>query len=276
MSNLARCIKTSANTVLEQSFPVLHRALGQSNLRYYLHLPETLTKKTRVMVCVHGISRNAKEQLIAFRQQASEADYILVAPYFSKKHYRGYQRLEAGSAGYTSAEALNKILYDVGQRFGIDTRKFALFGYSGGAQFAHRYAMLSPERIDKLIITSAGWYTFPDKQQKYPYGLKSTQSFPVDLSANLAAFLKLKIRTLVGELDNVDDPGLNRSQQISRQQGYHRLERAKRWVCALQNACHELGVVSDLHFITIKGCGHSFESCERFGNISKYLFTPDN
>lgn len=276
MSSLACLAKTSASPVVEQSLPEVYRALGKSSLRYYLYLPEKLSKKTRVMVCVHGISRNAKEQLIAFSHRASEAGYIIVAPYFSKKHYRGYQRLELGAAGYTSAEALNQILCDVEKRFAIDTRKFSLFGYSGGAQFAHRYAMLYPERIDKLIICSAGWYTFPDRHQTYPFGLKTTQNFPVDLSENLAAFLKLKIRTLVGELDNVNDPGLNRSRQISRQQGYHRLERAKRWVCALQNACNEMGVVSDLRFITIKGCGHSFECCERLGNISNYLFLPDH
>lgn len=275
MFSPAHSAKTSVSTAIEKSLHEVHRALGKSSLRYYLYLPESISKKTQVMVCVHGISRNAKEQLSAFSQQASEEDFVIVAPYFSKKQYRGYQRLELGSAGYTSAEALNEILCDVEERFAVDTEKLSLFGYSGGAQFAHRYAMLYPERINKLIISSAGWYTFPDRDMKYPLGLQPTQSFSVDLSKNLAAFLKLKIRTLVGELDNVNDPALNHSQQINRQQGYHRLERAGRWVSALQNACHEMGVTPDLRFITIKGCGHSFESCERLGNISKYLFSPE-
>ena len=276
MSSLSSSLTTSTSSVLEESIPEVCRVLGKASLRYYLSLPESLSKKTRVMVCIHGISRNAKEQVKAFSQEAGEEDYVIVAPYFSKKHYRGYQRLEMGSAGYTSAEALNTILCDVKKRYAVNTEYFSLFGYSGGAQFAHRYAMLYPERINKLIIASAGWYTFPDRHQKYPFGLKSTQNFPADLSKNIEAFLKLKIRVLVGELDNVNDPGLNSSKKINRQQGYHRLERASRWVHALQNLCREMGTASDLRLITIKGCGHSFESCERLGNISNHLFTQDN
>lgn len=276
MSSFVPYAKTSATAVIEKSTPEFCRVLGKAGLRYYLYLPESLSKKTRVMVCIHGISRNAKEQVKAFSQQAGEEDCIIVAPYFSKKYYPGYQRLQMGSAGFTSAEALNTILCDIKKRYAINTEYFSLFGYSGGAQFAHRYAMLYPERISRLIIASAGWYTFPDRHQKYPFGLKSTQDFSADLSKNIGAFLKLKIRVLVGELDNVNDPGLNRSKKINRQQGYHRLERANRWVHALQNLCHEMGAASDLRLITIRGCGHSFESCERLGNISNHLFAQDN
>lgn len=276
MPSIEAPVSSSLNEVTADSIPELYRISGKGSPCYYSFLPERLSEQTKVMVCIHGISRNAKEQVKAFSQKANHHDYIIIAPYFSKKLYRGYQRLEMGAAGYTSAEALNKILHDVQQRFSINTNKVSLFGYSGGAQFAHRYAMLYPERINRLIISSAGWYTFPDKHKNYPYGLKSCRNFSTDLAENLPAFLQLKIRTLVGEFDNVNDPGLNRKKQINRQQGYHRLERARHWVHALQNMCDEIGVAADLRFITIKGCGHSFESCERLGNISKYIFTPDS
>lgn len=252
------------------------RIAGKAGVRYYLFLPQSLSRQTRVTVCIHGISRNAQQQVNAFRQQANDCDHMIIAPYFGRKHYRGYQRLEMGSAGYSSAEGLNKILHDVQRRYAVNTDIISLFGYSGGAQFAHRYAMLYPQRINQLIICSAGWYTFPDKHKNYPYGLKATQNFVADLSKNLPAFLQLRIRTLVGEFDNVNDSGLNSKERINRQQGHHRLERAGRWVHALQGMCNKMGLASDLRFITIKGCGHSFENCERLGNISRYMFTPDN
>ncbi len=276
MPELATLLTTSPKTAVDKSTLENHQVENQENLGYYLFLPDSLSCNTKIMVCVHGISRNAKQQVNAFRHQASNHDYIIIAPYFSKKHYRGYQRLEAGVTGYTSAEALNKILHDVQEQYTVKTDKISLFGYSGGAQFAHRYAMLYPEKINKLIICAAGWFTFPDEGKTYPYGLKITQNSVTKIGENLPAFLQLKIRILVGEFDNTNDPGLNRKKRINRQQGYHRLERARRWVNALQGKCNEMNLEADLRFITIKGCGHSFENCERLGGISKYMFTPDN
>ena len=42
---------------------------------------------------------------------------------------------------------------------GIDTRRINLFGFSGGAQFAHRYAMAHPGSVNALVLTAPGWFT---------------------------------------------------------------------------------------------------------------------
>ncbi len=253
-----------------------HQVAHQDSLSYYLFCPKNLSSETKVIVCVHGISRDAKQQITAFQQQANNYNHIIIAPLFSKKYYHGYQRLETGAAGYTSAEALNKILHDVHKICTIKTNNITLFGYSGGAQFSHRYAMLYPEKINRLIVCASGWFTFPDENKNFPYGLKGIQASVTNMAKNLPTFLQLKIRILVGELDNTNDLGLNRKKRINRQQGHHRVERAKRWSDALQSKCNEMKIEADLRFITIRGCGHSFSNCERFGDISKYMFTPDN
>ena len=255
---------------------LLHRVDDKKSLSYYLFLPANISEKSRVIVCVHGISRNAKEQINAFRERANQFDYIIIAPHFSRKYYQGYQRLEVGAAGYTPVEALHRILDDVHKKYAVKTEKFSLFGYSGGAQFAHRYALFHPEKIDKLIICSAGWFTFPVNDKNYPYGLKGAPKSVPRISKTLANFLHLNITVLVGEFDNINDPGLNRKKRINRQQGYHRLERARRWVYALQSQCNVMKLKSNLRFIVIKGCGHSFNNCERLGDFSKYIFVPDS
>ena len=254
----------------------LHQLDQQRHLSYYLFLPEKLSAKTKVLVCVHGISRNAEQQITAFHQQANSNNHIIIAPRFSKKHYRGYQRLEVGAAGLTAADALNRILHHVQETQPVKTDRISLFGYSGGAQFSHRYSMLYPEKINALFICSAGWFTFPNEDQKYPYGLSGSMNTVSKMRENLPTFLKLKTRILVGELDNTRDPGLNTKQCINRQQGYHRLERANRWISALQKKCTEMNLEADLRFITIKACGHSFEDCARLGDIGQYIFPKDN
>jgi pimeloyl-ACP methyl ester carboxylesterase len=37
-----------------------------------------------------------------------------------------------------------------------------LSGHSGGAQFVQRYALAHPERVAASVLSSAGWYTFPN------------------------------------------------------------------------------------------------------------------
>jgi predicted esterase len=253
-----------------------HQVAHQDSLSYYLFCPENLSSETKIIVCVHGISRNAKQQITAFQQQAINYNHVIIAPCFSEKYYQGYQRLKIGSAGCSPSEALNKILNDVHEKYTIKTENITLFGYSGGAQFSHRYAMLYPEKINKLIVCASGWFTFPDENKNFPYGLKGTQDSVKSMAKNLPAFLQLKIRILVGEFDNTNDPGLNRKKRINRQQGYHRLQRAIRWSSALQSKCNDMNLEADLRFILIKGCGHSFSNCERLGDISKYLFSHDN
>ena len=114
------------------------RVGNQASLSYRLFLPTSLSANSKIMVCVHGISRNADEQVKSFSARANQHDHIIIAPYYSKKNYHGYQRMEVGSAGYTPAEALHLILEDVQEKYAVNTDKFSLFGYSGGAQFAHR------------------------------------------------------------------------------------------------------------------------------------------
>lgn len=252
------------------------RADNRESLSYHLFLPNKLSANSKIMVCVHGISRNNEEQVKAFSTRANQHDYIIIAPYYSKKNYHGYQRLEVGAAGYTPAEALHLILGDVQEKYAVNTDKFTLFGYSGGAQFAHRYALFYPHRINRLVICAAGWFTFPDENENYPYGLKHSPPHLPDIQDNLTSFLRLPITALVGEFDSINDDGLNRKKRINRQQGYHRLDRAKRWLNALQNRCTEMELESDMRFITIRACGHSFEACERLGDLSQYLFTSNS
>ncbi len=249
---------------------------NQSCLGYYLFLPPTLSSESQVMVCIHGISRNAEEQIKAFSEQAARHDFVIIAPRLRKKDFGGYQRLEKGEAGYTPVDALDMILQDVEQIFKVNTSQFSLFGYSGGAQFAHRYALFYPQRLNKLVICAAGWFTFPDPDEVFPYGLKNAPENMPDLSQTVNDFLSLPIRVLVGEYDKIKDPGLNRRKRINHQQGYHRLDRAKRWLNAIQQSCDDKQIDSDLRFITIRACGHSFENCARLGDLSQYMFTIDS
>src|SRR5262250_57193 len=72
---------------------------GDVPLRYYLYTPRECAPRGLV-VCVHGISRNACEHVTILWPFAERWGLALAAPLFTDPPFRGYQRLgwAAGSA----------------------------------------------------------------------------------------------------------------------------------------------------------------------------------
>src|SRR5215813_10349025 len=71
---------------------------GEVPLQYYLYTPHSRAPRVLV-VCVHGISRNAYEYAATLWPLAEYWGLALVAPLFGDPLFRGYQRLgwDAGS-----------------------------------------------------------------------------------------------------------------------------------------------------------------------------------
>ena len=49
-----------------------------------------------------------------------------------------------------------------------DFGRVDLVGFSGGAQFAHRFAMLYPGCVRRVVVAAAGWYTYIDPSRPFP------------------------------------------------------------------------------------------------------------
>ncbi len=232
-------------------------------LKYHLATPADDCEGAPVLVAVHGVSRNAREQAEAFSRVATRCGFVVVAPYFSRNRFRAYQRLGLDRKGPVSkpVAALYEVLDEITTRTGADTSRVFLFGYSGGGQFAHRLAMRHPERVRGVVMGAPGWTTFPDPAIPFPRGLGDMPELRPE------RFLRVPALVLVGDRDNVRDPALNRSLQIDTQQGMHRIERGRRWVRSMQRAARLRGMPADFRFDLLPDCGHSFEECVRQGRL---------
>ena len=113
-----------------------------------------------------------------FAYFAERYGVILVAPLFPKDRFCDYQRLGREGRGERADHALNRILAEVRLLTGTDINRLYMFGYSGGGQFVHRYALAYPERMARIVIAAAGWYTFPDQNVNYPRGIKKAKGLP--------------------------------------------------------------------------------------------------
>lgn len=233
---------------------------------YYLHRPAGDLEGAPVLVVVHGISRNAGEHIRAFGSEAARQGIVTVAPRFSRKRFPRYQRLNSCRDGRspTPDVALREILDEVHEATGADTSRVFLFGFSGGAQFAHRFALCSPGRVRSLVLASAGWYTFPDTAKPFPRGIGPA---PLAEGYDLAGLLRVPTLVVVGEHDTRRDGAFNASRRLDVQQGSNRVERGQRWVAAMQAAADRRQLGPRFSFATLPGCGHDFGQCAAVGSI---------
>jgi len=211
-----------------------------------------------VLVSIHGISRNACEHALAFHEPARRQGITVIAPLFAADRFPDYQRL--GRRGARADLALLAVLADAEARLGRAIDRVHLFGFSGGAQFAHRFALAWPHLVERLSLAAAGWYTMPIDELRFPYGLAPCRRLP-DLRFRLVPLLRRPIRVFVGEHDRIDDPATRHDPRVDAHQGRHRLERARRWCEALLAAGRARGLHPDVRLEILPHAGHDFAEC---------------
>jgi poly(3-hydroxybutyrate) depolymerase len=262
-----------AKAVIETG-QVLERTLTLANgskARYFLYVPTSVASHPPLFVTVHGISRNAREHARLFAPFADQYGVVVLAPLFPAQTYGDYQRLGRKDDAEHAGRVLEAMVDDVGRLTGAKTERFFLFGFSGGGQFAHRYAMAHPERVGAYAVGAAGWYTFPDLQLSYPRGLKPRKSMP-ELQMVPQRFLAIPVTVLVGERDTRPGTALRKTSKVNSQQGTSRLERGQHWVAAMRQAAQDLGVAGSFDFVTLPKCGHSFRHCMQRGDMGEAVF----
>jgi pimeloyl-ACP methyl ester carboxylesterase len=229
------------------------------NFDYYLYVPASYSadlhesQTNRLLVAVHGLSRDAELQARLFAPLADSRDAVIVAPLFDEERFTGYQQLAAdGKTPVRADDALEAILADVKHIIGIDPSRFALFGYSAGGQFAHRYAMVHPERVSRLAVGAAGWYTLPDPSYDYPQGVATSPPSPPgspNRPIDLTPFWRIPILVAVGENDTSRGGTLEKSPSIDAQQGKNRLERGRAWEQAIDRTAKAGGYSTSYQFL---------------------------
>lgn len=229
---------------------------GAPGRGYYAVIPAILRKDTVPLVVVHGISRNAVELALRFGNLAQLTGTPVIAPLFERGTYGMYQQVRDPAGAMPSDEALSEMLADAAQRFGLDTSRVDLFGFSGGAQFAHRHAMLHPARVRTCVAAAAGWYTMPDRAAAWPLGLADAP-----LAVDCAALRRVRFEVIVGALDRQQDKALRRLAEIDAAQGVHRLQRARRWHRAMRKS----RVPGSL--TVIPGLSHAFGDAVHLGIV---------
>ena len=254
----------SASAALPSGSPRIIRVRQhEAALPYYYCVPGRAGLDARPLIAVHGVSRNAPEQVAAF---AARTGRVVAAPLFRTHAWPHYQWVRR--RGRRADEALMAALDDLAARTGVSVDRFDMFGFSGGSQFAHRFAMLHPHRVGRLALASAGWYTFPFRKDPFPYGIAPDGAEMRQIGRRLDDFLQIPTLVTVGAADTERDPGLRKEPIVDLRQGLTRVERGVRWVVAVRRKAERAGIPTAIEFRTVAGCGHSFDDCVARGGLA--------
>lgn len=250
---------------------IVKRALAaEPEHSYFVYVPDAHVAGAPMLVCVHGLSRNAHEIMRTFMPLCASHGVALLAPVFGGEHYGDYQRLGRTGRGRRADRFLNHCVQEAAALAGADPQRFYLFGFSGGAQFAHRYLMAEPQRVIAAVIATAGWYTFPDSRHRYPYGIGRSRKLP-GVRFNPEEFLHVPVTVLVGTRD-VGSAHLRNTPRLDAQQGVTRLERARRWTQAMHACAGQYGVAARTQLVEVPSVDHSFVQFCRDGSLPDRVF----
>ena len=237
---------------------------------YLVYAPRSAADHAPLFVSIHGVSRNADQHARLLAAYCDMYGVILVAPIFSAEQHPDYQRLGGSGLGKRADIALNLIVAEAAAMTGARAERFYLFGFSGGAQFAHRYMMANPHRVQAAVIAAAGWYTFPDATRRFPYGTRMSKKLP-DVRFDAEEFLSVPVTVMVGAKDNTES-GLRRSARLDRKQGVNRIERARSWAAAMQASAEAHHLESRIAYEEIANCDHSFRQSVLRGGLGDKVF----
>ena len=221
-----------------------------------MYCPPDMNPSSPIVVSIHGYTRNAAEHAFRLAPVAKEYNAVLVVPYFTRKRFPHFNYLQPDKNGVFPGDALDDLLVDVKLRLNMASNKVFLFGYSAGAQFSHRYLMLRGKRISKAALFAPGWYTWPETELAYPQGLGDSKAL-FGRELQVENLCKTDICVFVGNQDIRRDGSLNTKPNIDNLQGKSRLERARKWVPAINQG---LPATRHIGLNILDGVGHGFKN----------------
>lgn len=245
--------------------------LAEAGLECWMTLPDRPSKAAPPLVAIHGIKRAARQQAALLGARAAAKGQVVVAPLFDEERWPRYQQaVKKGRADL----ALMKVIAALREEGIINDDAFELCGFSGGAQFSHRFAMLHPREVSRLTTASAGWYTFPDAAP-FPYGFGAKDGWKRDwggrMAHNLDDFLRIPINVAVGSKDSIADQNTRSRGDINEQQGRTRLARAANWAETLKSEASRRNITAGINFTILPGCGHDFHQCVEKGGLDRII-----
>jgi pimeloyl-ACP methyl ester carboxylesterase len=194
---------------------------------------------------------------------------IIIAPAFGGTDFAGYRALFGRRI---DADAfVNALVDEIGAKHIPGFRgRFSLHGHSAGAQFAARYLVTHPGRLDAVVLSAPGAYPWPDAGLPWPNGMAPVVRDELSGSADdgkaadqaagavfapqhagwLDAASEVLVTVLVGSRDTEPQPA------EPGQRGSSRIDRAIEWVGSMHRHARASDRTSAIELVQAEGLDH--------------------
>jgi poly(3-hydroxybutyrate) depolymerase len=285
---LGAAILTSAGTSVAKAADAI--AVGSGSFQFtdqlgnadrpitvWTHAPDKLRAGAPIVFVMHGAGRNGRDYRDQWVEHAEQQRFLLIVPEFAEPAYGG-EAYQLGNMFDSKGKAVERSkwtftaiehLFDHVKAAAKNTsRRYYIYGHSAGGQFVHRFVLFMPEaRYERAIAANPGWYTMPELEVAFPYGMRNTAANKAGLKKSFANSLVL----LLGDKDvNRDDPNLRKSPAADLQ-GLTRFERGKTFFKKAKEESAELETPLAWQQETVRGAGHSDRQMS--GAAAKALFS---
>lgn len=173
-----------------------------------MYLPEACHPR-RVLLAVHGTERDFIACRDAFIELADETGCVVIAPLFPADiggpDLDGYKY--AFHRGLRYDLLLIALLEQVRETAGLLQAGVVIWGFSGGAQLAQRFALLHPGQVTALALAAPGRVTWLDQGTDWWAGIRNTTAL-FGRQVDVAAFTAMPVQVAVGDADRDPLPTL--------------------------------------------------------------------
>lgn len=273
----------------------------EKEIKVFYHQPESFSKDTSVLLVIPGAGRDADEYRDAWIEESEKHNALILSPQYPEKTYPFEAYHLGGVIGssnlaekVTFNEGTNQVHLDeeglvfetnqawdtyifndfdrifdlVKTEMELTTEGYDAFGHSAGGHVLHRMALLHPNsKAQKIYASNASFYTLPDFDIPYPFGLKGTSLN----KEQLGKAFKQQLVVLLGEEDNdTETKGTFLRSNTADKQGLHRLSRGKNFFERAQEIAKELDHDFNWQLQVIPNVGHNHKLMGQAAGPSLY------
>lgn len=235
---------------------------NKPDLDVFYHLPKIIDNDTKVLFVVHGNTRNADDYLNSWIRLTKDKNIAIFAPHFKRSSFISFNTLQMStSSGKIRTDtdlylhnSIDTLFKYIKAKFKLNDKLYDIYGHSAGAQFVHRYLLMSDNpSVNKAVAANAGWYTFLNGAD-FPYGVKNP---PISLTdSNVKKFLSTNLYILIGTNDIDIDSSINKSKGAQKQ-GINRLQRAKNFFTYTESIVEQNNLEFKWKYQAVPGAPHS-------------------
>ena len=195
-----------AAAIYDLGHTAIFAAKADPRFHYAMYVPPAVDDGAAVdlLVAIHGTSRTSfldfRDGFAAFGRWNNVAILCPIFPVGVRGDgaRSGYKYLAEGDIRYD--HVLLAIVAEAAAKYRQDWSSFAMFGFSGGGHFTHRFAILHPDKLWAASIGAAGSVTLLDPARDWWVGIRD---LPTRFGAafDAPALARVPVHMVVGDAD---------------------------------------------------------------------------